>query len=153
MSQRPLVDLPDLPRRTFLVSAGATACAFGLAACTHTNAARVIGAPMASGAIVLRLSEQPELATVGGAVKLKPPGYDDTILLWRSGANEYSATSIVCTHMGCEVEVADGGRSLACPCHGSQYAADGTVTHGPAGRALRRYRAEANDTQLVVRPA
>jgi len=150
MSER---ELESVARRTFLMSAGSTACALGLAACMHTNGARIVAAPLASGAIVIRLADQPELATVGGAIKLKPPGYDDTILLWRSGANEYSATSIICTHMGCEVEVADEGKALACPCHGSRYAIDGTVTHGPADRALRHYVVQASDTELTVRPA
>ncbi len=137
-------------RRTFLVSAGAAACALGLSACMHTNAARVVVAPATAGAIRLRLAEQPELAAVGGAIKLKPEGLDDTILLWRLGPSEFAATSIICTHMGCEVEVADGGHALACPCHGSRYDVDGSVRHGPAQRALHRYAVEANETELTV---
>jgi len=142
------IERPD--RRAFLVTTGTAACSLGLAACMHTNAARIVSLPAAGGAIRLRLADEPELATVGGAIKLKAPGLDDTILVWRSGS-ELAATSIICTHMGCEVEVAEGGRSLACPCHGSQFNADGSVRHGPAARPLRRYLVEADETTLTVR--
>lgn len=126
-------------RRGFLTVTGSAACTWGLAACMHTNAARVLSPAVSSGAVEIKVAEQPELANVGGAIKLKPAGINDTILVWRSGPSAFEATSIVCTHMGCEVEVAEGGKSLACPCHGSQYNADGTVRHGPAERALKRY--------------
>jgi Rieske Fe-S protein len=136
-------------RRTFLVRTGTAACSLGLAACMHTNAARVVSLPVAAGTIRLRLAEEPELVSQGGAIKLKPPGLDDTILVWRSESG-LVATSIICTHMGCEVEVAEGGRSLACPCHGSQFNADGSVRHGPATRPLRRYLVDADETTLTV---
>jgi Rieske Fe-S protein len=138
-----------LDRRRFLVTTATAACSAGLAACMHTNAARVISPPAAAGAIHLRIADEPELAAAGGAIKLKPAGLDDTILLWRSDTG-FMATSILCTHLGCEVEVAEGGRSLACPCHGSQYNADGTVRHGPASRALRKYAVDADETTLTV---
>jgi cytochrome b6-f complex iron-sulfur subunit len=141
------LERPD--RRAFLMTTGTAACSLGLAACMHTNAARVVSLPVAAGAIRLQLADEPELATAGGAIKLKAPGLDDTILLWRSGS-ELVATSIVCTHMGCEVEVAGGGLSLACPCHGSQFNADGSVRHGPAARPLRRYVVESDGTTVTV---
>jgi cytochrome b6-f complex iron-sulfur subunit len=145
----------QVPRRRFLAATGAAACSLGLAACMHTNAARIVSPPVAGGTIHLKIADQPELATVGGAIKLKPAGVDDTILLWRSGESSFEATSIICTHMGCEVEVAEGGKSLACPCHGSQYDADGTVKHGPAGRALKKYPVDvsADHSELTVHTA
>jgi nitrite reductase/ring-hydroxylating ferredoxin subunit len=136
-------------RRTFLVTTGTATCSLGLAACMHTNAARLVRPPVAADAIRLHLADEPELAALGGAIKLKPPGLDDTILLWRSGSG-LVATSILCTHMGCEVEVADGGRWLACPCHGSQFNADGSVRHGPAARPLRRYLVDTDQTMLTI---
>ena len=46
-----------------------------------------------------------------------------------------AAMSLICTHLGCIVgETASG---FKCPCHGSQFDADGKVIGGPAPRALR----------------
>jgi Rieske Fe-S protein len=145
-------DVDKHSRRAFLATAGTAACSWGLAACMHTNAARIVSPAVVAGTLQLRVADQPELATVGGAIKLKPAGLDDTILLWRSGPSEFAATSIVCTHMGCQVEVAEGGKSLVCPCHGSQFGADGSVRHGPASRPLRRYAVDASSDggELVV---
>jgi cytochrome b6-f complex iron-sulfur subunit len=44
------------------------------------------------------------------------------------------ALSAVCTHLGCTV--ARSGEGLACPCHGSRFAADGANLTGPAARPL-----------------
>jgi cytochrome b6-f complex iron-sulfur subunit len=46
----------------------------------------------------------------------------------------FAAISVVCTHLGCTIRVTDSG--FDCPCHGSQYDADGNVTGGPAPRPL-----------------
>jgi nitrite reductase/ring-hydroxylating ferredoxin subunit len=46
----------------------------------------------------------------------------------------FQAFSLVCPHLGCLVEVqADG---FSCPCHGSRFEPDGTVTKGPASQPL-----------------
>lgn len=48
--------------------------------------------------------------------------------------NKIAAVSTTCTHLGCIVGVSDTG--FACPCHGSRFDQDGTVTGGPAPRPL-----------------
>jgi cytochrome b6-f complex iron-sulfur subunit len=42
----------------------------------------------------------------------------------------------VCTHLGCTVEWKAAQNRFVCPCHGSQYDAQGQVVHGPARRNL-----------------
>jgi cytochrome b6-f complex iron-sulfur subunit len=52
----------------------------------------------------------------------------------------FKAMSLVCTHLGCTVEEADGG--FKCPCHASRYDAQGNVERGPARLPLRQLRVE-----------
>lgn len=55
----------------------------------------------------------------------------------------FSALSLVCTHLGCGLESNSDG--FDCPCHGSRFDANGTVTNGPAEKPLRSLRIEVTD--------
>jgi cytochrome b6-f complex iron-sulfur subunit len=60
-----------------------------------------------------------------------PPGR--SMAVYRQ-AGQVFAISTVCTHLGCIVKPDAAG--FKCPCHGSEFAADGTVRKGPAPRPL-----------------
>lgn len=45
-----------------------------------------------------------------------------------------AAVSLECTHLGCLLNVVDGG--FFCPCHGSEFGPLGEVYSGPANRSL-----------------
>lgn len=59
-----------------------------------------------------------------------------SVVLFRDQDGVY-AISLVCTHLGCIVKTsAEAGGGFECPCHGSRFTADGSVTKGPAPKAL-----------------
>ena len=80
---------------------------------------------------------QPALFQIGKPEEY-PPGTRiareaERICIVREG-NKLAAISTTCTHLGCSVAISDTG--FACPCHGSRYDQDGTVTGGPAPKPL-----------------
>jgi cytochrome b6-f complex iron-sulfur subunit len=55
--------------------------------------------------------------------------------------NDFSALSLVCTHLGCTVENLPDG--FTCPCHGSRFDLQGKVKRGPATKPLSSLRVES----------
>ncbi len=43
---------------------------------------------------------------------------------------------LVCPHLGCRPQWRPGLKLFVCPCHGSRFARDGALRHGPATRGL-----------------
>jgi nitrite reductase/ring-hydroxylating ferredoxin subunit len=136
-----------LNRREFM--AGAAACAGALCAsgCAAVNPAPTVDAA-ADGSFDL----PPELAMVGGQVKARIPGADQLVLVWH-GAQGYGGATIECTHLGSEVHLNDAAQTLDCPSHGSRYALDGKVVHGPAKHPLKAYQVSVDGNRITVRPA
>ncbi|KAB8320303.1 FAD-dependent oxidoreductase [Tolypothrix campylonemoides VB511288] len=64
-------------------------------------------------------------------------GAADEVFALPDGSQE--AISLVCTHQGCTVKMAEDGK-FHCPCHGAVFAADGKVLKGPAQRDLAKYQ-------------
>jgi glycine/D-amino acid oxidase-like deaminating enzyme/nitrite reductase/ring-hydroxylating ferredoxin subunit len=58
------------------------------------------------------------------------------IAVHKSMSGELHAVSASCTHKGCTVTWNDADHTWDCPCHGSMFAADGSVLHGPAVEPL-----------------
>ncbi len=67
---------------------------------------------------------------VGEAAVLKLDGHN--VAAFRDETGALHACSAVCTHMGCLVGWNETDRTWDCPCHGSRFALDGSVIHGPA---------------------
>jgi len=72
---------------------------------------------------------------------------ESRIAVVRDG-NRYHALSLVCTHLGCTVEVTP--KAVICPCHGSEFDRSGKVVRGPADRPLERYEVEDRGKFLAV---
>jgi cytochrome b6-f complex iron-sulfur subunit len=76
-----------------------------------------------------------ELPSVGSA-----PVNFPKVKLWLSNQAEgVVALYKVCTHLGCLYNWNNQEVKFICPCHGSQFQADGTYIHGPASRSTDRF--------------
>jgi Rieske Fe-S protein len=69
------------------------------------------------------------------------------VALFRDAKGIY-AVSLVCTHLGCIVKPREAG--FDCPCHGSRFAADGSVQKGPAPRPLPWFKVTGKGGNYVV---
>ena len=76
---------------------------------------------------------------------------DEKIFVFRDREKGFSVASAVCTHLGCTVAHFQSDNRFHCPCHGSVFAADGSVIHGPAPKPLQWFEVTlARDGQLRV---
>jgi cytochrome b6-f complex iron-sulfur subunit len=99
--------------------------------------------------VVLALSDFPELAVVGGEVLLSDPKAGN-IIVARVSSSSVVCLSSQCTHAGCPVQYNQQADRFDCPCHGSQFADDGTVIRGPANRPLASFQTEFDGVQVVI---
>jgi Rieske Fe-S protein len=72
------------------------------------------------------------------------------VYLRRPSSGDVEALSARCTHLGCTVHWVAAENRFQCPCHGSQFAADGSVLHGPAQRPLERLPVKQRGTDVYV---
>ncbi|MEO8499371.1 MAG: ubiquinol-cytochrome c reductase iron-sulfur subunit [Vicinamibacteria bacterium] len=73
---------------------------------------------------------------------------DESVYLRRQG-DAIEAVSAICTHTGCLVQrVSDG---FGCPCHKSDFDAEGRPTSGPAPRPLDRLETKVEGGRLKLR--
>jgi glycine/D-amino acid oxidase-like deaminating enzyme/nitrite reductase/ring-hydroxylating ferredoxin subunit len=77
----------------------------------------------------------------GGAVMNLGRG---KIAVWKDDAGQPHAVSASCTHEGCTLTWNNADRTWDCPCHGSIFAADGSVIHGPAVESLPKKKLLSN---------
>jgi cytochrome b6-f complex iron-sulfur subunit len=69
------------------------------------------------------------------------------VAIVREGDDIY-ALSLVCTHLGCTVNVTP--KKLICPCHGSIFSRGGEVFKGPADAPLEQLAVEEHGDFIVV---
>jgi glycine/D-amino acid oxidase-like deaminating enzyme/nitrite reductase/ring-hydroxylating ferredoxin subunit len=65
------------------------------------------------------------------------------IALYRDDEGKVHEMSAVCPHLGCVVRWNGAEQTWDCPCHGSRFAADGKMIHGPATDDLKPLNAVA----------
>ena len=161
----------DIPRRRFIkfVTFGtATSIVAGklwqrevLAFCTPGP-----GEIVKDGVFKVRISDYPALAQDWGSVRLGinpvrpdvepfPDGAYYPFLINRDDAGNFYVLDSECRHANCVVPAFDSfDMKISCPCHGSTYWIDGTVTGGPADTDLHSYQFEydGNDTLTIHIP-
>jgi cytochrome b6-f complex iron-sulfur subunit len=139
---RSRLDPEPLPRRDFL----------GLSSMLATGAAllvALVGSLRLPKAAVLPVPSRkyrvtlPETLAPGAAYQ--PPGRN--VAFVRDPDGVY-AVSLVCTHLGCIVKPTATG--FDCPCHGSRFGPDGSVTRGPAPVALSWLEVTGSEGEYTV---
>jgi hypothetical protein len=132
----------NLSRREFIVGAGAVV-ATAAAGCVANPAPTV-------DASIDRTFVMPfELQKPGGQVKVRLPGGDDTVLVWRTEVG-FGATSIHCTHCSGEVRYVPEQSLLLCPFN-VRYKLDGSIIKDNVKRkALRAYIADTQGDRLRI---
>ena len=88
-----------------------------------------------------------------GAVSTFPAGLTPVTVAGRAAVvantnGTYTVLSLICTHLGCIVEMQGG--AFHCPCHGSKFSAAGAVTNGPAKLPLPAYHSQVQNGSLLV---
>ncbi len=140
--ERSRFDPEPMARRDFLglAAIGATAAAFivSILGMLKLPKAAVLASPAKKFNVTL-----PDGLAEGEA--FVPAGRSAAV--FRDGEGVY-AISIVCTHLGCIVKTSTDG--FTCPCHGSGYAKDGTVTKGPAPKPLPWLKVTKSGSVYVV---
>lgn len=157
--------MPRKNRRDFITdlaaAAGAGACLCAAGGCaTFTKVGRTpaiaAGAYDIDGRTVrIRLVQVPELASVGGAVKMIDARLPEPIIVGRTGEAEYVALSLRCPHRGVEVEYRPKAGDFRCASLGhSTFGKDGARKGGFARKPLRKFDVklirDGTDTTLTL---
>jgi len=125
---RSRLDPEPISRRDWLglssLWAAGGALLFGLIGVLRLPKAAVLDSPSKRFQVQLPATLDPGAAFI-------PPGR--AVAVFRDAQGVY-AISNICTHLGCVVKT--GAEGFECPCHGSRFAFDGSVTKGPAPRPL-----------------
>lgn len=114
-----------------------------------------------TGNLRIDLNDFPALSQPLGSVRIstspldaagrKQLGLFPPVILNRDNAGALHALSAACTHEDCTVRRLDPqSQRMSCPCHGSQYAADGTVLLGPAAQPLQKRAFKQNGSILWI---
>ena len=136
-------------RRAFVARCAAGLVALGVGGasggCASLAARRI---QPVDGRLEIPLESHPELLEPDGHLRFEPVGHFEAIHVLALDDRRFAALSVVCTHLGCDVDVER--ERLVCPCHGSTYDRSGAVLQGPAELPLRRYATRVTPDGLLI---
>ncbi|KPQ31826.1 MAG: cytochrome b6-f complex iron sulfur subunit PetC [Phormidesmis priestleyi Ana] len=98
-------------------------------------ASQILAEPSGSRALVAGLAGEPTYLIVQDDATLDRIGIVDN-----------------CTHLGCTFPWNPLDQEFQCPCHGSRYAPDGSVVHGPAPLPLKIVQVNVIDNNIFILP-
>ena len=144
------MDRNDMSRRSVLQYSVAIGAVSACSGCIPggSKKADVVADPK-GGTLRLTETEATKLLEPDSSLLVGLEGDRDKILLIHTSDRLYAVSS-KCTHLGCDVGYDSESKHIVCPCHGSQYALDGSTLKGPAKRPLQRYEAKRDQGQVVV---
>ena len=140
-----------LNRREFLakstVGAAAAAALVAIEGCGdgQIGPSAVSQPTVPTNGLSVKIADYPTLASNNVLVQLN--GADIGVV--RTGATTFVASSMVCTHEGCETSVRNN--QFSCPCHDSLFSATGAVLRGPATRNLDGFATSFDATTGTLR--
>lgn len=70
------------------------------------------------------------------------------ISIHKKSNSEYISALLMCTHQGCELNIS--ANVYTCPCHGSEFTAEGVVTEGPADENLQLFKTKTDDENIYI---
>lgn len=79
---------------------------------------------------------------------VRPKGWLYAIAVRKKDDNTYSALLMKCTHQ--DNQLTASGNGFTCSLHGSAFNTEGTVTKGPAERALKQYSVSVDKNNLII---
>ena len=86
----------------------------------------------------------------GAVLEIKPGGPYPDLLLTPDGMGSFTVVTAHCTHKGCVVDHDAATSQWKCPCHGSEYSANGQVTQGPAKDPLKVPPSKVDSDAFVI---
>ncbi|MEM8642925.1 MAG: Rieske (2Fe-2S) protein [Cyanobacteria bacterium P01_G01_bin.54] len=76
----------------------------------------------------------------------------ESVIMFRNPeTSELVALNPLCTHQACTVDFDPEAKELSCPCHGSKFAFDGSVTAGPAQKPLTVFEVKEEEGLVLVK--
>ncbi|MDY7019903.1 MAG: cytochrome b6-f complex iron-sulfur subunit [Cyanobacteriota bacterium] len=96
---------------------------------------QILAEPKGTRALVAGLAGEPTYLVITDDGKLDTIGIVDN-----------------CTHLGCTFPWNPDDHQFQCPCHGSRYAADGSVVRGPAPLPLKLVQVKVEEDAIIISP-
>lgn len=139
-----------MDRKEFLSLVGMSMGAYVLTRCLESCSKKDGGSfptPPSNVNMTLTLTDPAysALGSNGGYVYLS-----NGIIVARTNSGSYLAVSEYCTHQGTAVVFRASQNNFYCSSHGSVFGADGHVSNGPAGIALKQYNTSLSGNSLTI---